>query len=222
MVDKKEVLKLLRASFETKGTVTIDAKGLVSCKGYVNLKKTHITFPVHFHKVGEYFWCFTNSLVSLEGAPQHVGQDFDCSENQLTTLAGAPLTVGRSFQCNFNQLNSLVGAPRNVPGDFDCSHNQLTSLEGAPAAVGRLLSCLGNPLTSLEGMPNSVGIFEFTYSPTLPLLRSLVAKKINVFPKLETVAIQNILNKYAGQGRAGAIDCKRELVAAGFEGNARW
>jgi hypothetical protein len=34
--------------------------------------------------------------------------------------------------------------------------------------------------------------------------------------------IVEILNKYVGQGKSGAIKCAAELIKAGFKDNARW
>ena len=71
------------------------------------------------------FYCYNNSLTSLEGAPSTVGGDFDCSYNSLTSLEGAPSTVGGSFYCSKNSLTSLKGAPSTVGGDFYCSGNSV-------------------------------------------------------------------------------------------------
>jgi len=108
-------------------------------------------------KVGGSFYCSNNHLTSLEGAPQKVGGLFYCSYNQLTSLKGAPREVGRDFYCNSNQLTSLKGAPREVVGNFDCYSNRLTSLEGAPEKVNGAFYGGRNLLTSLEGAPREVG-----------------------------------------------------------------
>ena len=107
--------------------------------------------------VGGYFDCSSNFLVSLEGAPQKVGGDFNCSYNELTSLDGAPQRVGGYFDCRSNSLKSLEGAPQSVGGKFSCSRNSLKSLEGAPQSVGEGFYCTNNELTSLEGAPQSVG-----------------------------------------------------------------
>jgi hypothetical protein len=60
-----------------------------------------------------------------------------------------------------------------------------------------------------------------SYSPTLPLLRCLLAKKV-VTTKPENSTVQDILNQYAGQGEAGAFACGAELATAGYKENARW
>jgi len=120
--------------------------------------------------VGGGFWCNDNELTSLAGAPQSVGGDFSCGENQLTSLAGAPQSVGGGFWCSDNELTSLAGAPQSVGGDFSCSKNQLTSLAGAPQSAGGGFWCNDNELTSLAGAPQSVGGDFSCYSNQLTSL----------------------------------------------------
>jgi hypothetical protein len=181
MVDKKEIMALLKANFKTTGSITIDDKGLVSCTGMVNLKKKLKRLPVAFDKVGGDFFCHINQLTTLEGAPTSVGGNFFCYNNQLTTLEGAPTSVGGDFFCHINQQ-----------------------------------------LTTLEGLPTIPGILHLSYSSTLPLLRCLLAKKVQFYPYREDKTIETILNLYAGQGKRAMFDCQKELEDAGFEGNARW
>ena len=107
--------------------------------------------------VGGGFYCHFNSLTSLEGAPETVGGDFYCDSNSLTSLDGAPETVGGSFSCDSNSLTSLDGAPETVGGSFYCDSNSLTSLDGAPETVGGGFYCGSNRLTSLDGAPETVG-----------------------------------------------------------------
>jgi hypothetical protein len=136
-----------------------------------------------------------------------VSGKFDCENNQLTSLEGAPQSVGSGFYCDKNQLTSLVGAPRSVGGYFDCRFNQLTSLEGAPQSVGRDFYC--------------------SWSPTLPLLRTVVAKGVVIFKDNNYFQeISDILNSSIkdnpGSYRKAALDAKRKLIDAGFKGNAKW
>ena len=96
-----------------KGTWRINSEGLVDVEGDFN--------------------CSGSGIKSLMGIRfGSVGGNFYCSSNQLTSLEGAPEKVDGDFSCHSNQLTSLEGAPREVKGDFDCSYNQLTSLKGAP------------------------------------------------------------------------------------------
>ena len=223
MVDKKEIMRLLRYYFATTGKITISDEGLVSCNGYVILRQgsKHERLPVAFDRVDGNFHCTNNYLTTLEGAPNSVSGDFACYNNQLTFLKHAPNSVGGDFYCGSNDLTTLEGAPKSVIGMFDCGFNRLTTLEGAPNSVGGDFLCTLNKLTSLEGLPVVPGTLYLSYSPTLPLLRCLLAKKV-VTTKPENSTVQDILNQYAGQGEAGAFECGAELATAGYKENARW
>ena len=193
--------------------------------------------------VGRKFWCSNNQLTSLEHCPQIVGGDFDCYNNRLTTLEHSPQSVVGGFKCYSNQLTTLEGAPKSVGGDFSCYNNQLTTLEHSPQRVGGHFSCDGNRLTTLEHAPKSVGTnfycsknklttleglpvvpgeLMLSYSPTLPLLRCLLAQKVKFYPELRDKTVETILKQYAGQGEAGAFACGAELATAGYKENARW
>jgi hypothetical protein len=90
----------------------------------------------------------------------------------------------------------------NVSGDFNCGRNQLTTLEGAPSSVG--------------------GSFYCSYSDNLPLLRLLLIKDVKeIYLVPINDIVEDILNKYIGQGRGGALACAAELTKAGFKNNAR-
>jgi hypothetical protein len=244
MVDKKEVMALLEKYFKTTGSITIDDKGLVSCTGMVTPKKKLKRLPVAFDKVGGdfkcdnnqlttleggptsvggSFFCHINQLTTLQGAPTSVGGGFWCHNNQLTTLEGGPTSVGRHYDCSNNQLTTLEGAPTTVGGSFECNINQLTTLEGAPISVGRNFMCDNNQLTTLKGMPTVPRTLHLSYSPTLPLLRCLLAKEIRLYPENgKHKTAEEILNRYAGQGKRALFDCQKDLEDAGFAENARW
>ena len=292
MVDKKAILKALEENFDTRGTVTIDDHGQVTCEGTVSFKTGVSRFPVQFEKVTNGFDCgFSPGLTSLEGAPREVGGTFYCANTGLTSLAGAPKKVGDfvcrnnlhlrslegapetvegNFVCDNNhllttleggpkqvlgtvrcfgnaRLVSLLGAPETVEGDFVCDSNHLlTTLEGGPKQVlgimrctgnARLVSLLGAPTTvggdfwchdnpklrSLEGLPSIPGILYLTYKQKLPLLRCLLAQQVVFYPRKQvSKPVQTIVNRYAGQGEAGAFSCGTELATAGYKENARW
>jgi hypothetical protein len=132
----------------------------------------------------------------------NVSGDFNCGRNQLTTLEGAPSSVGGGFYCDRNQLPTLEGAPSSVGGDFSCNNNKLTTLKGAPKSVG--------------------GSFYCSYSDNLPLLRLLLIKDVKeIYLVPINDIVEDILNKYIGQGRGGALACAAELTKAGFKNNAR-
>jgi hypothetical protein len=133
-------------------------------------------------------------------------------------------------------LTSLEGLPPDLPSNLVAFDNELTNLKGMPKRIGGDVDISNNPLASLEGMSEEIhGLLGLTWYPQLPLLRTLVSKEIVLgVPDYDatlmnhkdrwdkTAQVEKILNKYAGQGRRGSFACKKELVEAGFEGNARW
>ena len=93
--------------------------------GNIDLLNLNLKILPTFCEVGRDFYCYNNSLTSLQGAPKEVGRDFYCSHNSLTSLQGAPKKVEGSFYCFHNSLTSLQGAPEKVGGDFYCSGNKV-------------------------------------------------------------------------------------------------
>lgn len=103
---------------------TINSDGTVDVDGDVSFSHKKLTkLPLKFKSVSGNFYCHSNSLTSLEGAPSNVGGSFYCSNNNLTSLKGAPSSVGGYFYCNRNRLISLEGAPSNVGSGFYCDDN---------------------------------------------------------------------------------------------------
>jgi hypothetical protein len=226
MTDHKDIQNKLRKFFKIqgKGTIKIDPSGLVDVDGHVRLSSLWDKMPVKFGRVTGSFLCNGGRLTTLEGCPSYVGDNFDCSNNMLTSLEHAPTHVVKHYRCSDNKITSLEHAPKRVDGYFNCSKNQLTNLTHAPEWVQDTLSCYNNPFTSLIGMPDHVGrTVWLTYDAQLPLLRTLVAEEVqfmNISPESDQVA--EILNKYMGQGKPGAIKAAAELIKAGFRDNARW
>jgi len=143
----------------TEGTWSVNpATGLVDVQGKFNCygRGLKSLYGIQFGQVTGDFWCNSNLLTSLAGAPQTVVGSFYCDENLLTSLVGAPQTVAGGFNCDHNLLTSLEGAPQKVGGEFDCDYNQLTSLAGAPKTVKGGFYCSNNLLTSLAGAPQTV------------------------------------------------------------------
>jgi hypothetical protein len=208
MVDVKLIELKFNKYFKHSGVVThIDPEtGLIDVDGYVTLKRMVTRLPVSFGSITGSFICSDNKLTTLKGAPSHVGGVFDCSMNALTSLVHSPEYVGR---------------------DFYCGRNKLTNLKGAPEEVGVEFNCNGNPLTSLEGAPNVIPAwFVVSYSPDLPLLRTLVAKQ-GVWLNWGLGGhseVEDILQdpEFKGKGKAGAIKCAIALIKAGYKENARW
>ena len=60
-------------------------------------------------EVNGIFYCVSNKLTSLKGAPRKVDGNFCCYKNELTSLEGAPKEVCGAFLCYDNQLKSLFG-----------------------------------------------------------------------------------------------------------------
>jgi hypothetical protein len=176
----------------------------------------------------EYFIITGNPTINPDGTVDIGGNcklKEDKKVNQLPVKFGK---VSGYFNCSFIHLISLEGAPQSVGGGFDCFGNQLTSLVGAPQSVGGYFDCRFNQLTSLEGAPQSVGdIFVCDWSPTLPLLRTVVAKRVGIYKDNKLFEeINDILNSSIkdnpGSYRKAALDAKRKLIDAGFKGNAKW
>ena len=64
------------------------------------------------------------------------------------------------------------------------SQKQHTRLPLAFSEVGRNFHSTNNKLTTLEGLPAVSDTLYLSYSPILPLLRCLLAKKVEFVPKL--------------------------------------
>ncbi len=176
---------------------TINGDGTIDVAGDVDLFNKGLTkLPLKFRNVSGDFYCNSNQLKSLEGAPQSVGGSFKCHVNQLITLEGAPQSVGGEFWCNSNQLKSLEGTPQSVGGGFFCENNQLTSLEGAPQSVGGSFKCDFNKLTNLKGTPNSIGGGITCYNNKIMSLDGLEYKNIKGFLDLRENPIYPIVGNW--------------------------
>jgi len=231
MVDKKKILRYFNLYFEgfNISEENIDDDGLFNSSESVKMTQPATVFrrlPVRFGVIRQ-FKAVDKQLTTLDGSPQYVHREFDVDSNPLGSngLRGGPQQVGGNYWCNHCSLTTLEGAPKRVGEGFYCSDTQLQNLLGAPESVGDAFFCVDNPLKSLEGLPKIIpGELRLTYHPELPLLRTLVAQMVTFSNYLDDRVsdVQSILEKYAGQGRAAVIDCKRDLVASGFEGNARW
>jgi hypothetical protein len=208
--EQTDILRRLEQYYHTGPLekIRFDADDRIIVDGYVSLEIGTKSLNVRFAKINGSFNAHDRNLSSLAGAPEEVTEFFDVSRNRLTSLEGGPKEVG---------------------GDYLCWRNKLTSLVGAPERVGGRFEIYKNPLTSLVGMPNFIGdAVSLSYHPALPLLRTLVAPAIELSIGADIVSLdriylcETILNKYAGEGKRGVIRCQKELIAAGFEGNAKW
>lgn len=139
----------------------------------------------------------------------------------LTTLKGLPDHIQGSLNVSNNQLHTLLHAPRRVEDDFNCSNNKLTSLKHGPEYVGGAYMANADGLQELKGMASHIGVFVgVDYNEHMGLLRCLVADTI--FVDFAPDELKDILYKYKGEGRPGAIKCAVELIRAGYKENARW
>lgn len=204
MVDKDKIQQTLKKYFSYHGKVDIDDSGVVSCTGNVQFTGGQKKLPVHF---GE------------------VGGTFKATMRKLTTLVGSPHTVGHQFICWGSPISSFQGGPTKVGAEVYARDCQLTNLIHAPECTTLMVH--NNPLVSLEGMPNTLQVFGFTFDPHLPMLKALQAEKVVLYAKEGTDKTQalecyKILDKYAGQGKPGAIKAAAELIRAGLKETARW
>jgi len=118
-------------------------------------------------------------------------------------------------------MDYLEGSPYKVDKEFIVTDNNLHTLTGGPTYVGGSYRVHRNPLRNLDGLASHIGYaVEFDYRKDLPLLRTLVAKKI--WPTPDQPVLESILNKYAGQGKMAVFDCQKDLEDHGFDRNAIW
>jgi len=209
MVDPDQIVKTFHERFNTNGTLRPHEDGTLSVDGWVNVRPHTETFGLRFREVHGYFGMVGTKTRTMDGAPSVIHGDL--SIRHCTNLV------------------SFGDGLRDVKGMLRVEGTGLRSFVGGPKTVQFNIVCESNPnLTSLEGFPISVGSrVEITYTPTLPVLRLLVAPGIwflyGTGEGIEAALdVENILMKYAGQGKRGAIRCQKELIAAGFEGNAKW
>lgn len=222
MVNADKIREALRIHYNTAGTVTIYPEtGVVDVEGNVHLRSRTGSLQVTFGKVLGDFICANTHLKSLAGAPHTVGGDFRCENNMLTNLIHGPQRVGGRYNCAYQSLMSLQGAPHEINGEFLCMRNQLTSLEHMPQKGVTHLDCQYNPITSLQGLSVDLDSVSCTYRADLPLLRLLNVS--SVFLGYDTpLIVEQIMHKYEGQGKPGAIKAAVELINAGYKANARW
>ena len=163
-----------------------------------------------------------------------LNQHFETTGEVTISDKGLVSCTGDVELKNMQNFQRFPVSFEKVDGSFLCVGGRLTSLEGAPQRVGGDFDCTLNNLTlSLDGLSSHIeGVVSLNYYPRLPLLRTLAAKKGVKFvssshliptPLSEDAQhVQKILNRYAGQGEAGAFLCGAELANEGFKENARW
>lgn len=234
MVDVKQIERLMYVYFEDPMTedriaaedYVIDRDGAVHVNTGIHMFKGTVNriLPVQFAVVDGDCVLAERNLVSLQGAPHTVIGNFDCSMNALTSLYHAPKQIGARamFRCEGNQLTSLKHAPPGAE-ELVCNNNLLTNLSDAPAC--QLLWATENPFTSFKHTPEHIGHVVLSYAPDLPLLGLLSVGKIEFEDNVghlhtQSKQVEEILNRYTREGRAGQLKCAAELIRAGFKSHA--
>jgi hypothetical protein len=200
--------------------ITEDGVVNVNVNCYMRRRTQDGRLPVQFGTIDGDFSLASMRIVSLEGSPQVVEGNFDCSFNQLTSLQHCPQSV-MDFDCSNNPLTTLQWCPR-VPAELLCDNAQLRDLTSVPPAT--YLSVQMNPIVNFRNTPSHIQEVAVTWHRDLPLLGLLTVAQINIHRVngAHYAEVENILKKYAGEGKRGVIRCQKELISAGFEGNARW
>ena len=194
-------------SGDSRPILRTDGKVDVPGKVYMYRRPRKHVLPLQFNEVKGDFTVQSSGLDSLQGCPRVVLGDFNCAENPITDLQGAPQFVGGRFLCIETNITNLVGGPVEVHGEYVCRYNpHVTSLEGLPRLVKKSL--------------------DIPYSRDLPMLRTLLVQEtteISLWGSRERYPdiVKDILNKYKSKGWGAMVPCARELIRAGFRGNAK-
>ena len=168
-----------------------------------------------------------NGVVNVASSVEAQIRGEDFPNGQLPVQFGR---IDGDFSLSYCELTSLKGMPTEITGLLNLTGNKLTSLVGCTQKIGGNLRLRSNPqLKTLDGFPTELGGFvSLDWTPTLPLLRTLLAKDgvalwgNQITDQDNAQTVEKILNKYHGQGKRALFDCQKELEDAGFEGNARW
>lgn len=198
----------LHDQFEIDGEYEIDDEGVINVHGGVIRRSEQMTrLKVRFGVITQSMQVDRCRLKSLQGFPHEVGGGVSIARTLVSSLQGAPRTVGSNFWAYGCQLKNLTGAPEHVGGKFVVHDNDLTSYDHVPTGCTYV---------------------ELPYNPQIPVLRLLAYPMIQITSIGNTTSRQRaspltkILNKYAGEGKKGALACAAELIKAGFKDNARW
>jgi hypothetical protein len=184
--------------------------------------------PFKFGVVGLDFDVQRVGLTSLVGMPISV-KNLWLMGNELTSLVGLPVVKG-NINLTENKITSLNGIQSEVKGFFGADHNQLSDLVGGPDKVNNGYYVYNNPLTSLEGMPISAQSFNFGFTPNLPLLRIITCDLDHVSidcdngenSDLENAIGSNLPRKSDLPLKQRLWKLQQEMIALGYEGNAKW
>lgn len=176
--------------------------------------------PIHITHVDGHMF-LSGHVRSLHNMPHTVTGSFMCNNCGLTSLQGGPTKVGGNYGCSSNMLTSLAGCPP-IQGDLMFDDNLLTDLSSVPRASfaygGK------NPWKNFRHTPDHIGQVMVIITPQTPLLGLLSAQQISCIDENGEYKeqINQILNKYAGEGKRAILNCALELKKAGYGGNASW
>lgn len=201
----KHIIKRFNINIQI-GHCTILKDGLIDVDGSVQIANTSLRkLPLRFGKVNGDFYCHTNKLEKLVGAPHTVTGDFNCANNQLKSLTGAPKEIGGNFSCHENVLTSLKGSPRHVKGNFNAFLNLIETLDGAPDRIDGNCSLFENRLISLQSGPVYVG---GSFHVTGNLLTNLIG-----LPEFigNVLSIDDMISLYTGNKNCAVRSVKIEM-----------
>lgn len=152
----------------------------------------------------------------------HVKGNFSINTNGLKSLKGCPNIVDGHFDCDQNDLVDLQGAPEHT-GSFYARSCNLTSSKGVSKTINGGLYIWGNTLKKMDHLPLKAQIISMDYHEKMPLLGCLATVDKSVLLSGDVpVLVQQIVDKYAGKGRSGALLAAAELIRAGYKEHAQW
>jgi hypothetical protein len=231
-MNKSDIEQMLKKQVDIDGDYEITADGVVDVVGNVDYKTNVNYLNVQFGTVtGRFARSFHSAglprLNSLKGFPHSVGRDVSVARTRIKDLTHAPSHVPGSFYAyHCYKLTSLQGAPTWVGGDFLAYKCALTSLVGAPRVVKGIFDVHQNPLENYDHLPESCLSVQLPYLKHAPMLRLLMYPDVHFrfdeATQQSHATVNEIMLKYAGTGRAGAIKAAVELIRAGYKENARW
>lgn len=215
MVDKDKIAKIMRRYFAISGNFYVNDDGTVDVDGICRMTRSSSSIPVTFNKVTQQFKVQNMDITSLVGSPRECGL-FYCSKNPITNLEGCPDKADRIFLSDC-KITSLVGCGSNI-GQLTVLGHNLQTLEGIQEGVQELeISC------HYKSDWNSTLPISQQYQP-IRVLHGLATKHITLAPPAggynyltKVEPLNTILNKYAGKGPGGILQCASELNEAGWE-----
>ena len=196
----------------------------------IDVEKIAHTLDIYFHIHGD------EDTWSIDPQTGKVSSQRNVEDTErMRSLAQLPvqwdvLTHAADFEIQYgSNLVTLAGSPTRVDGNYRVTQTHISDLRGAPSYVGIGMDIVDNQhLRSLEGLPaHIVQWLYLSWQPQLPLLRILLVKGLVDGVTMldewrqEMPDISNILNKYRGKGWAAMVPCARELIRAGYKGNAQ-